>query len=104
MRRKSRIQSGNSVFWLILAVVLLMAFISIFSDCLGKNPFSGQEAMESPVQVYSGSSAYYYITKASGEIYVTDEKYRLQYAINGQDEENSFASAAAVAEGPDGSL
>lgn len=104
MRQKSCTRNTNSVFWLILAVVLLMAFISIFSDCLGKNPFSGQEEMESPAQVFVGRSAYYYITQASGEIDVTDMEHRLQFVIHGQDEENSFASAAAVAEGSDGSL
>lgn len=104
MRRKSRSGHSNIVFWLIAATVLLMAFISIFSDCLGKNPFAGREQLETPVQVYAGQSAYYHITQSSGEIDVTDREHRLRYAIYGSDEENNFVSAAAVAEGPDGAL
>lgn len=104
MSRKDKTGGSNRVFRLILAVVLLMGFISVFSNCLGKNPFSGQAAMEGPVQVYPGRSAYYYITQTSQEIDVTDQKHRLRHSIYGGDEENSFVSASALAEGPDGSL
>lgn len=104
MKNKEKWYKKNQVFLLISLAVILTAFISVFSDCIGKNPFVTEEYLDNPVQVYTEGDKRYFISESSAKISVTDENYRLQYVIEGDDGDTSFSYADAIVVDKDGYL
>ena len=94
----------NKVFFLIAAAVLISGYIIMFSSYLEENPFQNQKELVSPVEVSVSENNFYYITEASAQIVVTDKKNILQYTIQGDDAENTFAYAESVCSDDNGNI
>lgn len=104
MRRLKSSFRKNSVFWIIIILICLMAFIYEFSGCIGENPFASAYVLENPSQAVFSSENGYYLTDSSYTIAVTDENNNFLYSIEGGDPENSFDYADAMAAGEGGIL
>ena len=92
MRRKN----NNSVFILIAVCVLLTAFVGIFPDCIGEDPFIGERVLQTPTQSIFGDKFNYFVTDASQNIAVTDKDNRFLYNIKGNNAENTFDSIDSI--------
>ena len=87
---------NNFVFILIAVCVLLTAFIGMFPDCIGENPFIGERALQTPTQSIFGDKFNYFVTDASQNIAVTDKDNRFLYNIKGNNAENTFDTIDSI--------
>ena len=94
----------NKVFFLIAAVILISGYVIMFSSYLKEDPFQNQKELVNPVEVSVSENNFYYITEASTQIVVTDKENVLQYTIEGNDAENTFAYAESICSDDDGNI
>lgn len=94
----------NSVFFIITAIVLLSAFVTGFSECIGSNPFSSEFLLSNPVQAVFAQDNNYYLTDSSCTIVVTNENNEIINTIGGADPEKTFDCADALAAGSSGAF
>lgn len=101
MKSIKNIIKSNSVFIIITVLVLLTAFVSAFSDSIGKNPFDSDFFLENPVQAVFSDTEKIYIIDSSYTIAAADKNNELEYLLYGGDPDNTFdyADAAAVYNG-----
>ncbi len=94
----------NAVFLIITVIVLLSAFVTGFSECIGSNPFSNDFFLENPAQAVFSQNNNYYLTDSSYKIIAANNKNELIYTIDGGNPENSFDCADSLAAGEAGAL
>lgn len=94
----------NSVFLIITVIVLLSAFVTEFSECIGSDPFSSEFFLNNPVQAVFAYENNYYITDSSYTIVVTNDSNELIKRISGANPEKTFDYAAALAAGSSGTF
>lgn len=87
----------NSVFLIITVIVLISAFVTEFSECIGSNPFSSEFFLSNPVQAVFARDNNYYLTDSSYTIVVADSNNELINTISGADAEKTFDYADAIA-------
>lgn len=95
MNKKEWFQK-NKVFVLIAAAVILAAFISIFSEYIGENPFRKNLTLENPVKLYTSNDVNYCISDSSDTILILDDQYRLKNSIHSGEEDDTFFHAESL--------
>ncbi len=95
---------NNKIFVLVILAVILAAFISIFLEHIGENPFRKSLPLENPVRIYTSDTKNYCISNVSDTVLILDNNYRLIDTIQSGNEEDTFSHAAELTWNENGNI